>query len=113
MFNFGTEDFVVNMGDKIAQLIFEKIKTPVIKEVNALEATGRGNKGYGSTGIITENSEASQEIKFRATNSDQTKSVQSVSKRSSMKIVQDPRRSNKLLMNEPSQHMKVRSHTAE
>ena len=26
LFNFGTEDFVVNMGDKIAQLSFEKIK---------------------------------------------------------------------------------------
>ena len=28
LFNFGSEDFVVNMGDRIAQLIFEKIKTP-------------------------------------------------------------------------------------
>ena len=26
LFNFGEDDFVVNMGDKIAQLIFEKIK---------------------------------------------------------------------------------------
>ena len=26
LFNFGSEDLVVNMGDKIAQLIFEKIK---------------------------------------------------------------------------------------
>ena len=31
LFNFGNEDFVVNMGDRIAQLIFEKIKTPEIK----------------------------------------------------------------------------------
>ena len=31
LFNFGTEDFVVNMGYKISQLIFEKVKTPVIK----------------------------------------------------------------------------------
>ena len=37
LFNFGEEDFVVNMGDKIAQLIFEKIKTPEIKETNSLE----------------------------------------------------------------------------
>ena len=34
LFNFGSEDFTVNLGDKIAQLIFEKIKTPVIKEVD-------------------------------------------------------------------------------
>ena len=28
LFNFGDEDFMVNMGDKIAQLIFEKNKDP-------------------------------------------------------------------------------------
>ena len=32
--NFGSEGFVVNMENKIAQLIFEKIKTPEIKEVS-------------------------------------------------------------------------------
>ena len=25
LFNFGNEEFIVNMGDRIAQLIFEKI----------------------------------------------------------------------------------------
>ena len=50
LFNFGDEDFVVNMGDRIAQLIFEKIKTPEIKEMNDLEGTDRGTGGYGSTG---------------------------------------------------------------
>ena len=39
LFNFGSEDFVINMGDRIAQLIFEKIKTPKIKETNELEGT--------------------------------------------------------------------------
>ena len=33
LFNFNKENFVVNMGDKIAQLIFEKIKTPAIKKL--------------------------------------------------------------------------------
>ena len=42
LFNFGEEDFVVNMGDRIAQLIFEKIKTPIVKEMNELEGTDRG-----------------------------------------------------------------------
>ena len=51
LFNFRSEDFVVNMGDKIAQLLFEKIKTLSIKETDRLEITGRGNKGFGSTGI--------------------------------------------------------------
>ena len=50
LFNFGKEDFVVNMGDRIAQLIFEKIKTPTIKESDEIGETDRGAKGYGSTG---------------------------------------------------------------
>ena len=50
LFNFGNEDFVVNMGDRITQLIFEKIKTPKIKEMDDLEGTDRGAGGYGSTG---------------------------------------------------------------
>ena len=39
LFNFRKEDFVVNMVDKIAQLIFEKIKTPTIKQTDSLEET--------------------------------------------------------------------------
>ena len=39
------------MGDRIAQIIFEKIKTPSVKETNELGDTDRGNKGYGSSGI--------------------------------------------------------------
>ena len=33
LFNFSDEDFVVNQGDRIAQIIFEQIKTPEIKEL--------------------------------------------------------------------------------
>ena len=51
LFNFGNEDFVVNMGDRIAQRIFEKINTPAIKETGDLERTDRGAKGYGSTRV--------------------------------------------------------------
>ena len=39
------------MGDRIAQIIFEKIKTPSIKELNELGDTDRGDKGYGSSRI--------------------------------------------------------------
>ena len=53
LFNFSDEDFCINMGDRIAQLIFEKIKTPMIKEMNELGDTDRGNKGYGSSGMST------------------------------------------------------------
>ena len=54
LFNFGEEDILLKMGDKIAQLIFEKIKTPTIKETNDLDNTGRGDRGFGSTGIRSE-----------------------------------------------------------
>ena len=63
LFNFGEEDFVVNMGDRIAQLIFEKIKTPTTKESDELEGNDRGAKGYGSTsdGITKVNQQAAQD----------------------------------------------------
>ena len=51
LFNFGDEDFVINMDDGIAQLIFEKIKAPKIKETNEIEVTGRGTGIYGSTSV--------------------------------------------------------------
>ena len=66
LFNFGNEDFVVNMGDRITQLIFEKIKTPTIKETDDLAGTDRGAKGYGSTGVKiaqTENKADSESVK--------------------------------------------------
>ena len=63
MFHFGEEDFVVNMGDKIAQLVFETIKTPKIKELDSLERSGRGDQGYGSTGVSADSSKIVQYIK--------------------------------------------------
>ena len=64
LFNFSDRDFQINMGDKIAQLTFEKIKTPaVLKEVDSSEETDRGNKGFGSTGIkTTSESESVQSV---------------------------------------------------
>ena len=44
---------MVNQGDRIAQIIFEKIKTPEIKELVSLGDTDRGASGYGSTGVKT------------------------------------------------------------
>ncbi len=40
----------VNAGDRIAQLIIEKISTPEVEEVESLDATVRGAGGFGSTG---------------------------------------------------------------
>lgn len=50
MFNFGAEDFKVKKGDRIAQMIFEKIHIPKLQEVESLDETRRGDGGFGSTG---------------------------------------------------------------
>ena len=52
LFNHGSEAFVVKSGDRIAQLIFEKIYTPELEEVTieTLTTTDRGTGGFGSTG---------------------------------------------------------------
>ena len=51
LFNFGEEDFEVAPGDRIAQLILERIATPDVEVVADLDATDRGAGGFGSTGV--------------------------------------------------------------
>jgi dUTP pyrophosphatase len=48
LFNFGI-DYEINAGDRVAQLIIEKIITPEIK-IRELTDTPRGDGGFGSTG---------------------------------------------------------------
>ncbi len=48
--NNSTEEFEVKQGDRIAQLILEKISTPDVIEVVSLDDTVRGSGGFGSTG---------------------------------------------------------------
>ena len=52
LFNQSDEDFVVTKGDRIAQLIFERIYTPNLEvvEYSSMMDTERGLKGFGSTG---------------------------------------------------------------
>ncbi|NXG72350.1 DUT protein, partial [Baryphthengus martii] len=50
LFNFGKETFEVKKGDRIAQLICERICYPELEEVQALDDTERGEGGFGSTG---------------------------------------------------------------
>jgi dUTP pyrophosphatase len=50
LFNHGEVAFIVKIGDRIAQLICEKIEYPELREVVSLEDTLRGNGGFGSTG---------------------------------------------------------------
>ena len=51
LFNHSDKDFAVDVGDRIAQLVLEVIRTPEVEIVTSLEATDRGEGGYGSTGI--------------------------------------------------------------
>ena len=55
LFNHGDQDFQVKMGDRIAQLILEKIDTPPVEEVQCLDDTVRGTGGFGSTGVKSSN----------------------------------------------------------
>ena len=50
LYNFSEEDFVVNIGDRIAQLICERIAIPTVVEATKLSETERNSKGFGSTG---------------------------------------------------------------
>ncbi|XP_043709855.1 deoxyuridine 5'-triphosphate nucleotidohydrolase [Telopea speciosissima] len=51
LFNHADVDFEVKLGDRIAQLILEKIITPKVLEVEDLDSTVRGDGGFGSTGV--------------------------------------------------------------
>lgn len=50
MFNHSEQDFTVVKGDRIAQLICERIFYPTLEEVKSLSETERGAGGFGSTG---------------------------------------------------------------
>lgn len=51
MFNFSNEDFEVKKGERVAQLIIEKISLPDVVQVENLDDTERGEGGFGSTGM--------------------------------------------------------------
>ena len=54
LFNFGSEDFEVNVGDRVAQLILEQISMVPAVKVEELTETQRGAGGFGSTGVSKE-----------------------------------------------------------
>lgn len=54
LINFGEEDFVVNPGDRIAQLVFarhESVEFLPVESVEELTVTDRGDGGFGHTGV--------------------------------------------------------------
>ena len=50
LFNHGTNDFVVNNGDRIAQMVLMPVLKASFEEVENLPETIRGSGGFGSTG---------------------------------------------------------------
>ena len=54
LFNFSDEPFEVAPGDRVAQLILEKIDMAAVEEVEELPDTARGAGGFGSTGVSAE-----------------------------------------------------------
>lgn len=50
LYNQSDEDYVVNVGDRIAQVIFHKVERPTFHTVDELEESDRGEGGFGSTG---------------------------------------------------------------
>ena len=51
LFNHSDQDFEIKRGDRIAQLILERICMADLVEVEELSSTERGTGGFGSTGI--------------------------------------------------------------
>jgi dUTP pyrophosphatase len=49
--NLGEESFVINHGDRIAQMIIAPVIQAEINEVEELSDTLRGDGGFGSTGV--------------------------------------------------------------
>ncbi|XP_008274302.1 deoxyuridine 5'-triphosphate nucleotidohydrolase, mitochondrial isoform X1 [Stegastes partitus] len=50
LFNFSKDTFEVKKGDRVAQLVCEKICYPDLEEKETLDDTERGAGGFGSTG---------------------------------------------------------------
>lgn len=51
LINTTSSPLEIKIGDRIAQLIIERIATVDIQEVETLDKTSRGDKGFGSTGL--------------------------------------------------------------
>ena len=51
LINFSNDDFIINSGDRIAQLVVSKHEQPNLEQTDSLDSTSRGEKGFGSTGV--------------------------------------------------------------
>ena len=49
--NLSSQDFTINDGDRIAQMVIAKHETAIWEEVENLDETNRGEGGFGSSGV--------------------------------------------------------------
>ncbi len=51
LINFSNQDFVINDGERIAQMVVARYEQVQFDTVDALDETQRGTGGYGHTGV--------------------------------------------------------------
>lgn len=51
LINHSPNEYFIQEGDKIAQAVISQVERAVLKEVNELSQTSRGEGGFGSTGL--------------------------------------------------------------
>jgi dUTP pyrophosphatase len=51
LINHGKQEFKIEKGDRIAQMVISKLTKFDVQEVKTLEKTVRGEGGFGSTGV--------------------------------------------------------------
>lgn len=51
LINHGSETFTVERGDRIAQLVFQWVPRVQVTQVESLDETERGSRGFGHTGV--------------------------------------------------------------
>ncbi len=52
LINLSQEDFTVNDGERIAQMVIARYEQAEFVEVEELDETARGEGGYGHTGVV-------------------------------------------------------------
>lgn len=52
LINLSDKDFVINDGERIAQMVIARHEQGVFAEVEELDETERGEGGYGHTGVL-------------------------------------------------------------
>lgn len=49
--NLGPDPFVIKPGDRVAQMVINRVSQAEFQEVEVLDETDRGEGGFGSTGV--------------------------------------------------------------